>query len=243
MAALQGTAHAVAVAIADGEPTFVHTLYTNVPAIGRRRQSLRRRRRTRTLRCVMLCPIGLAIVGLCAWREIAHWQSDATLSGVSGQSALSWYASRQRPDGDGEASWFPYPYMSKSASRRLGLGSTESGALSNTERMHGGMILHCIGLLYMFVAIAIVCDECFVPSLEVISDALDLSPDVAGATFMAAGGSAPEFFHFVIREHAQQHDRNGHNTGIGCLQRALRNRCLCDGFTGTLEADVVPSCT
>jgi K+-dependent Na+/Ca+ exchanger-like protein len=46
----------------------------------------------------------------------------------------------------------------------------------------------------MFVAIAIVCDECFVPSLEVITEELNLTPDVAGATFMAAGGSAPEFF-------------------------------------------------
>ncbi len=32
------------------------------------------------------------------------------------------------------------------------------------------------------------------PSLEVISEKLDLSEDVAGATFMAAGSSAPELF-------------------------------------------------
>merc|ERR1719253_1980976 len=55
-----------------------------------------------------------------------------------------------------------------------------------------------MGLLYMFVAIALVCDECFVPALEVISEVLHLSPDVAGATFMAAGGSAPEFFTSLI---------------------------------------------
>jgi len=50
----------------------------------------------------------------------------------------------------------------------------------------------------MFMAIALVCDECFVPALEVISEVLNLSPDVAGATFMAAGGSAPEFFTSLI---------------------------------------------
>jgi K+-dependent Na+/Ca+ exchanger-like protein len=55
-----------------------------------------------------------------------------------------------------------------------------------------------MGLFYMFVAIAIVCDECFVPTLEVITEVLGLSPDVAGATFMAAGGSAPEFFTSLI---------------------------------------------
>lgn len=41
---------------------------------------------------------------------------------------------------------------------------------------------------------AIVCDDFFVPSLEAISERLDLSEDVAGATFMAAGSSAPELF-------------------------------------------------
>ncbi len=42
--------------------------------------------------------------------------------------------------------------------------------------------------------IAIICDDFFVPSLEAISEKLDLSEDVAGATFMAAGSSAPELF-------------------------------------------------
>ena len=32
------------------------------------------------------------------------------------------------------------------------------------------------------------------PSLEAISEKLSLSEDVAGATFMAAGSSAPELF-------------------------------------------------
>jgi|MDSY01.1.fsa_nt_gb sodium/potassium/calcium exchanger 1 len=49
-------------------------------------------------------------------------------------------------------------------------------------------------ILYMFLAIAIVCDEFFVPCLEYIADDFHLSKDVAGATLMAAGGSAPELF-------------------------------------------------
>ena len=44
------------------------------------------------------------------------------------------------------------------------------------------------------VALAIICDDFFVPSLEAISEKLNLSEDVAGATFMAAGSSAPELF-------------------------------------------------
>lgn len=50
----------------------------------------------------------------------------------------------------------------------------------------------------MFVALAIVCDEFFVPSLDVIIEKLQITDDVAGATFMAAGGSAPELFTSVI---------------------------------------------
>lgn len=46
--------------------------------------------------------------------------------------------------------------------------------------------------LYLFVGIAIVCDELFVSALEIISERWELSDDVSGATLMAAGGSAPE---------------------------------------------------
>ncbi|KAK4884589.1 hypothetical protein RN001_000860 [Aquatica leii] len=62
----------------------------------------------------------------------------------------------------------------------------------------GAIVLHILGLVYMFVALAIVCDEFFVPALDVIIEKLDIQDDVAGATFMAAGGSAPELFTSVI---------------------------------------------
>ncbi|XP_051919865.1 sodium/potassium/calcium exchanger 1-like isoform X2 [Hippocampus zosterae] len=66
------------------------------------------------------------------------------------------------------------------------------------QRRQGWVVLHAVGMIYMFVALAIVCDEFFVPALEVITNKLDISDDVAGATFMAAGGSAPELFTSVI---------------------------------------------
>merc|ERR1712178_364816 len=50
----------------------------------------------------------------------------------------------------------------------------------------------------MFKALAVICDDYFVPSLEGISEALQLSNDVAGATFMAAGSSAPELFTSLV---------------------------------------------
>lgn len=66
------------------------------------------------------------------------------------------------------------------------------------QRRRGAVILHIMGVVYMFVALAIVCDEFFVPSLDVIIEKLEIADDVAGATFMAAGGSAPELFTSII---------------------------------------------
>ncbi|KAK8775026.1 hypothetical protein V5799_010441, partial [Amblyomma americanum] len=69
---------------------------------------------------------------------------------------------------------------------------------SDDQLKRGAVILHVMGMVYMFVALAIVCDEFFIPALDVITVKLDISEDVAGATFMAAGGSAPELFTSVI---------------------------------------------
>lgn len=69
---------------------------------------------------------------------------------------------------------------------------------SQDQRSSGAIVLHIIGILYMFYALALVCDHYFVPCLDVIIDKFGISPDVAGATFMAAGGSAPELFTSVI---------------------------------------------
>ncbi|XP_068170266.1 sodium/potassium/calcium exchanger 1-like isoform X2 [Antennarius striatus] len=66
------------------------------------------------------------------------------------------------------------------------------------DRRRGWVILHIIGMIYMFISLAIVCDEYFVPALGVITNKLAISDDVAGATFMAAGGSAPELFTSLI---------------------------------------------
>lgn len=77
-------------------------------------------------------------------------------------------------------------------------GEYPKDLFSLEERRKGAVILHMLGMLYMFIALAIVCDEFFVPALTVITEKLAISDDVAGATFMAAGGSAPELFTSVI---------------------------------------------
>jgi len=69
---------------------------------------------------------------------------------------------------------------------------------SSSLDSNGGIILWLAIMLYMFKALGTICDEYFVPSLEMISEKLELSNDVAGATFMAAGSSAPELFTSLV---------------------------------------------
>lgn len=44
----------------------------------------------------------------------------------------------------------------------------------------GGIFAYLVGVIYLFIGIAIVCDDFFVASLEKICEALGLSDDVAG---------------------------------------------------------------
>jgi len=60
------------------------------------------------------------------------------------------------------------------------------------------IIGYVLGVLYMFLIMALLADELFVPALQVIANKLKLSQDVAGATLMAAGGSSPEFFTALV---------------------------------------------
>ena len=64
----------------------------------------------------------------------------------------------------------------------------------------------------MFLALAIVCDDYFVPVLEYLIETLEIPDDVAGATFMAAGGSAPELFTSVMGVFVAKS-----NVGIGTI--------------------------
>ncbi|OWF56023.1 hypothetical protein KP79_PYT16868 [Mizuhopecten yessoensis] len=72
------------------------------------------------------------------------------------------------------------------------------GLFTQDERLRGGIIVHVLVSLYMFLGFALLCDDYFVPSLEIICDNLHIQSDVAGATFMAAGSSAPELATAVI---------------------------------------------
>ncbi|KAM9424722.1 sodium/potassium/calcium exchanger 2 [Pholidichthys leucotaenia] len=88
--------------------------------------------------------------------------------------------------------------MKSTADSNESKGEYPPDIFSLGDRRRGAVVLHMFGMIYMFIALAIVCDEFFVPALTVITEKLTISDDVAGATFMAAGGSAPELFTSII---------------------------------------------
>jgi len=89
-------------------------------------------------------------------------------------------------------------FINRSAST-AGVGkSYPDDVFTDAQLYRGAVVLHAVGTVYMFLGLAIVCDEYFIPALEVITSRLGVTEDVAGATLMAAGGSAPELFTSVI---------------------------------------------
>lgn len=62
--------------------------------------------------------------------------------------------------------------------------------LNLQEKWQAG--LYGLGFLYICLGIAMICEEYFVVALNELIEAKGISPDVAGATFMAAGSSSPE---------------------------------------------------
>lgn len=85
------------------------------------------------------------------------------------------------------------PVMRALAEGSSGEDDEVCGTMQDWE-LDGGVFVYLAALCYIFIALAIICDDYFVASLDKITDALALSPDVAGATFMAAGSSSPELF-------------------------------------------------
>uniref|UniRef100_A0A3Q2SX20 Solute carrier family 24 member 3 n=1 Tax=Fundulus heteroclitus TaxID=8078 RepID=A0A3Q2SX20_FUNHE len=93
---------------------------------------------------------------------------------------------------------------------------------THKERTEGAVALHVLCTVYMFCALALVCDDYFVPSLEKLCERLHLSEDVAGATFMAAGSSAPELFTSIIGVFITKGD-----VGVGTIVGSAVFNILC----------------
>ncbi|KAK5985380.1 Sodium/potassium/calcium exchanger 2 [Trichostrongylus colubriformis] len=147
---------------------------------------------------------------------------QSTSASDADESILTTTASPPLP---GRPIWLSFLPTCSNETRREDIaddGQFPPDAFSLETRQHGAVLLHVCGLIYMFVSLAIVCDEFFVPSLAVLTEKLSISDDVAGATFMAAGGSAPEFFTSVIGVFIAQN-----NVGIGTIVGSATFNILC----------------
>ncbi|XP_017785417.1 PREDICTED: sodium/potassium/calcium exchanger 3 [Nicrophorus vespilloides] len=111
---------------------------------------------------------------------------------------------------------------------------------TEAERQDGAVAIHILVSLYLFVALAVVCDKFFVPAVEKICHALNMSSDVAGATFMAAATSAPELFVNVIGTFITEGDI-GVGTIVGSAVFNILAVAACCGIgAGMCGVQVVP---
>ncbi|XP_049597644.1 sodium/potassium/calcium exchanger 3 isoform X2 [Syngnathus scovelli] len=121
------------------------------------------------------------------------------------------------------------------AEHRAAIHEFPKDIFNKEQRKNGAVLLHVLCAIYMFYALAIVCDDYFVPSLEKISENLQLSEDVAGATFMAAGSSAPELFTSLIGVFITKGD-----VGVGTIVgSAVFNILVIIGLSGIFAGQTV----
>jgi len=99
------------------------------------------------------------------------------------------------------------------------------------------LIGYSLLLLISFYILAEIGDKYFVPSLDKISKVLNLSHDMAGATLMAAGSSAPEIFVAVM---ALFKPGNHGDLGVGTIVgSAIFNLLAIIGVAGIVKKSVI----
>lgn len=66
------------------------------------------------------------------------------------------------------------------------------------QRRQGVVALHVLFGFYCFILTAFVCNDYLLPALDIICTQLNISTDVAGATFLATASCFPELFVNVV---------------------------------------------
>ncbi|OQR69646.1 sodium/potassium/calcium exchanger 4-like, partial [Tropilaelaps mercedesae] len=88
-------------------------------------------------------------------------------------------------------------------------------------RAKGGVVVHIITAISMVLIISVLCKEYFVPALHGIINYLEIDPDVAGGTFMAAASSIPALVTSIIGVNIVENDLGLSTTlGSGVLNAA-----------------------
>ncbi|XP_017287408.1 sodium/potassium/calcium exchanger 3 [Kryptolebias marmoratus] len=171
------------------------------------------------------CGVGLvAVIWLSQVIQAPETESAGLQPGVNG-GLLRWTRRLMQEKSDNQSLDEP----------RAAIHEFPEDIFTKEQRKHGAVLLHALCAIYMFYALAIVCDDYFVPSLEKISENLQLSEDVAGATFMAAGSSAPELFTSLIGVFITKGD-----VGVGTIVgSAVFNILVIIGLSGIFAGQTV----
>ena len=98
----------------------------------------------------------------------------------------------------------------------------------------GGVVVLFVAIGYVFLGIAIICDDYFVEALEEIVAYFGIPEDVAGATFMAAGSSAPELATCVISTLIQPGDEGLGDVVGAAVFNSMTVVGLCAVFAGSV---------
>ncbi|XP_014886068.1 sodium/potassium/calcium exchanger 3 [Poecilia latipinna] len=171
------------------------------------------------------CGVGLvAVIWLTQVLQAPETKSSGPQPGVNGE-LLRWTRRLMQEKSDNQSLDEP----------RAAIHEFPEDIFTKEQRKNGAVLLHALCAIYMFYALAIVCDDYFVPSLEKISENLQLSEDVAGATFMAAGSSAPELFTSLIGVFITKGD-----VGVGTIVgSAVFNILVIIGLSGIFAGQTV----
>ncbi|XP_070773158.1 sodium/potassium/calcium exchanger 3-like [Enoplosus armatus] len=171
------------------------------------------------------CGVGLvAVIWLTQVIQAPETESSGLRPGVN-DGTLRWTRRLMQEKSDNQSLDQP----------RAAIHEFPEDIFTKEQRKEGAVCLHALCAIYMFYALAIICDDYFVPSLEKISENLQLSEDVAGATFMAAGSSAPELFTSLIGVFITKGD-----VGVGTIVgSAVFNILVIIGLSGIFAGQTV----
>ncbi|XP_029030961.1 sodium/potassium/calcium exchanger 3-like isoform X2 [Betta splendens] len=184
----------------------------------RRRGSKAKRRKRKELFVVQMLFAGTLLVFVVGLQTVAQTAGSHVSSSVA-MEARWWHRHLLQDVYDNESKI--YSDLETNCTKPA-IHEFPTDYFTNQERSEGAVGLHVLCAVYMFYALALVCDDYFVPSLEMICEHLHLSEDVAGATFMAAGSSAPELFTSVIGVFITKGD-----VGIGTIVGSAVFNILC----------------
>ncbi|XP_073954445.1 sodium/potassium/calcium exchanger 5-like isoform X2 [Choristoneura fumiferana] len=109
--------------------------------------------------------------------------------------------------------------------------SFPEGPFTDDQLLRGAFLLYALFGIYAFTLLALVCNDFFIPCVELICEDLKIPQNVAAATFMAVATSFPEFFVNVIATFVTESDM-----GIGTIVGSAIFNALGVGAVGSLAA-------